>query len=95
MSYDSNNIFAKILRGEIPCIKLYEDAHTLAFMDIMPQTDGQHHDQQREGAQRPDEAPHGAAAVGAARRRRSRIAMTPPNAEIVSHANAARYASTS
>ena len=40
MSYDSNNIFAKILRGEIPCIKLYEDAHTLAFMDIMPQTDG-------------------------------------------------------
>ncbi|MDO9237710.1 MAG: HIT family protein [Aquabacterium sp.] len=40
MSYDQNNIFAKILRGEIPCIKLYEDAHTLAFMDIMPQTQG-------------------------------------------------------
>lgn len=40
MSYDPNNIFAKILRGEIPCIKLHEDAHTLAFMDIMPQTDG-------------------------------------------------------
>jgi histidine triad (HIT) family protein len=40
MSYDTNNIFAKILRGEIPCIKLYEDAHTLAFMDIMPQTAG-------------------------------------------------------
>ncbi len=40
MSYDTNNIFAKILRGEIPCIKLYEDAHTLAFMDIMPQVDG-------------------------------------------------------
>jgi histidine triad (HIT) family protein len=40
MSYDSNNIFAKILRGEIPCIKLYEDAHTLAFMDIMPQAEG-------------------------------------------------------
>lgn len=40
MSYDTNNIFAKILRGEIPCIKLYEDAHTLAFMDIMPQTEG-------------------------------------------------------
>ena len=37
MSYDSNNIFAKILRGEIPCIKLYEDTHTLAFMDIMQQ----------------------------------------------------------
>ncbi|RTL33789.1 MAG: HIT family protein [Burkholderiales bacterium] len=40
MSYDNNNIFAKILRREIPCIKLYEDEHTLAFMDIMPQTDG-------------------------------------------------------
>ncbi len=40
MSYDPNNIFAKILRGEIPCIKLYEDAQTLAFMDIMPQAAG-------------------------------------------------------
>ena len=40
MAYDTNNIFAKILRGEIPCIKLYEDALTLAFMDIMPQTEG-------------------------------------------------------
>jgi histidine triad (HIT) family protein len=40
MSYDPNNIFAKILRGEIPCLKLFEDEHTLAFMDIMPQTEG-------------------------------------------------------
>ncbi|RYE01621.1 MAG: HIT family protein [Sphingobacteriales bacterium] len=40
MAYDTQNIFAKILRGEIPCIKLYEDEHTLAFMDIMPQADG-------------------------------------------------------
>lgn len=40
MSYDNNNIFAKILRGEIPCIKVYEDEHTLAFMDIMPQAEG-------------------------------------------------------
>lgn len=40
MSYDSNNIFAKILRGEIPCHKIYEDEHTLAFMDVMPQADG-------------------------------------------------------
>jgi histidine triad (HIT) family protein len=40
MAYDTNNIFARILRGEIPCIKVYEDAHTLAFMDIMPQVDG-------------------------------------------------------
>ncbi|MDX1677371.1 HIT family protein [Arsukibacterium sp.] len=40
MSYDTNNIFAKILRGEIPSLKIYEDDHTLAFMDIMPQADG-------------------------------------------------------
>jgi histidine triad (HIT) family protein len=40
MAYDSNNIFAKILRGEIPCTKVYEDEYTLAFMDIMPQADG-------------------------------------------------------
>jgi histidine triad (HIT) family protein len=39
-AYDPNNIFAKILRGEIPCHKVYEDADTIAFMDIMPQADG-------------------------------------------------------
>lgn len=38
--YDNDNIFAKILRGELPCIKVYEDEHTLAFMDIMPQREG-------------------------------------------------------
>jgi len=40
MAYDSNNIFARILRGEIPAFKVYEDAHTVAFMDVMPQSDG-------------------------------------------------------
>lgn len=40
MSYDPNNIFAKILRGEIPCVKVYEDDKTLAFMDVMPQAEG-------------------------------------------------------
>ena len=40
MSYDTNNIFAKILRGEIPCHKVYEDDAVLAFMDVMPQSDG-------------------------------------------------------
>ncbi len=38
MAYDENNIFAKILRGEIPCNKVYEDDHVLAFHDINPQT---------------------------------------------------------
>ncbi len=37
MAYDVNNIFAKILRGEIPCNKVYEDDHVLAFNDINPQ----------------------------------------------------------
>lgn len=37
MSYDTNNIFAKILRGEIPCDKVYEDEYALAFNDIAPQ----------------------------------------------------------
>ena len=36
MAYDSNNIFARILRGEIPCKTVYEDDHTLAFHDISP-----------------------------------------------------------
>lgn len=39
-SYDTDNIFAKILRGEIPCLKVYEDDHTLAFLDIMPRSPG-------------------------------------------------------
>lgn len=40
MSYDTNNIFAKILRGEIPSHRVYEDEHTVAFMDVMPQANG-------------------------------------------------------
>ena len=39
-AYDPNNIFAKILRGEIPCHKVYEDADTIVFMDVMPQAPG-------------------------------------------------------
>ena len=39
-AYDSDNIFAKLLRGEIPSARVYEDDHTLAFMDIMPRADG-------------------------------------------------------
>jgi histidine triad (HIT) family protein len=40
MTYDDSNVFAKILRGELPAHKVYEDANTLAFMDIMPRADG-------------------------------------------------------
>jgi len=40
MTYDPNNIFAKILKGEIPSHKIYEDENTLAFLDIMPRSEG-------------------------------------------------------
>ena len=39
-SYDPNNIFAKILRGELPCHKVYEDEKVFAFLDIMPRAPG-------------------------------------------------------
>ena len=40
MAYDSDNIFAKILRGEAPAFKVFEDEYSLAFMDVMPQVPG-------------------------------------------------------
>ena len=40
MKYDNDNIFAKILRGELPSERVYEDEETLALMDIMPRADG-------------------------------------------------------
>ena len=39
-AYDPNNVFARILRGEFPCYKVYEDDHVLAFLDIMPRAPG-------------------------------------------------------
>jgi len=64
MSYDSNNIFAKILHGEIPCVKVYEDARTLAFMDVMPESDGHVLVVPKEGAENIlDLSPDGMAAM--------------------------------
>jgi len=40
MTYDENNIFAKITRGEAPSFKVFEDEYSLAFMDVMPQVEG-------------------------------------------------------
>jgi histidine triad (HIT) family protein len=40
MTYDPGNIFARILRGEVPAHKVFEDRHSLAFMDVMPQSEG-------------------------------------------------------
>ena len=39
-AYDTNNIFAKIIRGEMPCYKVYENAKVIAFLDIMPRAPG-------------------------------------------------------
>ena len=39
-AYDPNNIFAKILRSEAPCVRVYEDSDALAFMDVMPRAEG-------------------------------------------------------
>ena len=38
--YEDNNIFAKIINGDLPCVKIYEDENILSFMDIFPQTEG-------------------------------------------------------
>lgn len=40
MSYDERNVFARILRGELPCAKVFEDEFSLAFLDVMPQAEG-------------------------------------------------------
>lgn len=64
MAYDPNNIFAKIIRGEAPCFKVYEDEMTLAFMDIMPQVEGHTLVIPKEGAESIfDLSPDGAAAL--------------------------------
>lgn len=51
MAYDPNNIFAKILRGQIPSVKVYEDDKTFAFMDGMPEAEGHVLVIPKEGAQ--------------------------------------------
>jgi histidine triad (HIT) family protein len=64
MAYDPSNIFAKILRGEIPCVKVYEDAKTLAFMDVMPEAEGHVLVVPKEGAENIlDLSPEGLAAM--------------------------------
>ena len=80
-TYNDQNIFAKILRGELPCIKVYEDDHTIAFMDIMPQADGHVLVLPKEGAAElfdlSDEA-----ASAAILARAVRTAFTPPGIAI-------------
>jgi len=64
MAYDTNNIFAKILRGEIPCVTVFEDDKTLAFMDVMPEAEGHVLVVPREAAQDVlDLSPQGMAAM--------------------------------
>lgn len=64
MPYDHSNIFAKILRGDIPCVKIYEDDKTIAFLDVMPQAEGHTLVLPKEAAESIfDLSPEGAAAL--------------------------------
>lgn len=64
MPYDHSNIFAKILRGDIPCVKIYEDDKTIAFLDVMPQAEGHTLVLPKENAENIfDLSPEGAAAM--------------------------------
>ena len=81
MAYDSNNIFAKILRGEIPAVKVYEDDKTLAFMDVMPQADGHTLVISKEDAENIfDLSPAGAAALMATTQRVAKAVKNGLNA---------------
>ena len=73
LAYDPNNIFARILRGELPNVTVYEDAKTLAFMDIMPSVEGHTLVIPKEAAESIlDLSPEGAAAVMATTQRIAR-----------------------
>lgn len=79
--YDTNNVFAKILRGEIPSVKVYEDAKTLAFMDVMPQADGHVLVIPKEAAENMfDLSPEGAAAMIATTQKVAKAVRTALNA---------------
>jgi histidine triad (HIT) family protein len=80
LAYDTNNIFAKILRGEIPSVKVYEDAKTLAFMDVMPQAEGHVLVIPKEPAENIfDLSPEGAAAMIATTQKVAKAARTALN----------------
>lgn len=87
MSYDSNNIFAKILRNELPSVRVYEDDHSVAFMDIMPQAEGHLLVVPREPAESLlDLSPQGAAAAIATVQklaRAVRVALDVPGVQVV------------
>lgn len=84
MAYDPNNVFAKILRGELPSVKVLDDAHTLAFMDIMPQTPGHVVVIPKEAAEdMMDLSPDGAARLIQASQRIARAAKTALDASAV------------
>jgi histidine triad (HIT) family protein len=76
-SYDPSNIFAKILRGELPCYKVYEDDKVLAFLDIMPRAPGHTLVLPKTPARNLlDAAPDDLAAVAGAAQKVAKAAMT-------------------
>lgn len=80
--YDPGNVFAKILRGELPAQKVYEDARTLAFLDIMPRANGHCLVIPKEPARNIlDVSPEGLAACVAAVQRLSRAVISAFDAD--------------
>ncbi|MGE0063561.1 MAG: HIT domain-containing protein [Xanthobacteraceae bacterium] len=81
-TYDPNNIFAKILRGELPCYKVYEDDKVFAFLDIMPRAPGHTLVLPKAPARNLlDIAPGDLAAVAAAAQKVAKAAMTAFNSD--------------
>ena len=81
-AYDKDNIFAKILRGELPCYKVYEDDKVLAFLDIMPRAPGHTLVLPKAAARNIlDVAPDDLAAVAIAGQKIAKAAMTVFNAD--------------
>jgi histidine triad (HIT) family protein len=84
-AYDPDNIFVKIMRGEMSCHKVYEDEHTFAFMDIMPRSDGHTLVIPKNGSRNIlDAAPQDLAHLVAAAQKIAKAAMKAFNADGVS-----------
>lgn len=97
MAYDQHNIFARILRGEVPCVKLYEDEATLAFLDIMPQAEGHTLVLPKEPAETlPDLSPAAAAAAIQTTQKLARAVQVAVGAEglVISQFNGAAAGQT-
>ena len=84
MAYDPNNIFARILRGELPAHKVHEDDATIAILDVMPQSDGHALVIPKAAAENLFELDDGAGAAVLRTERRIALAMRLPSSRMAS-----------